>query len=139
MEVINSFLWCSLETLKGQITNLEEVTINILQIVTSVWHRSIASVSLSYFNVIMQDLCNMNIDPSLNVAEICIDLHTMFSFQNKFSMENSAMVFFRSIKVCCLNKSAGLDASYFICNIKMKKSISIVAIIINLLFPWKNL
>lgn len=91
-------------------------------------------VSLSYFNVIMQDWCNMYIDPILTIAETCIDLHTIFSLQNKFSMENSDMFCFKSIKTCCLNKSTGLDAS-FMYNINMKKIISIVAIMINLLFP----
>lgn len=43
----------------------------------------------------MQDLCNMYTDPILTIAEICIDLHTMFSFQNKLSMEKSAMLLFQ--------------------------------------------
>lgn len=42
MEII-SFLLSSLETWKGQIINLKEVTMNSLQMLTSVWHRHLAS------------------------------------------------------------------------------------------------
>lgn len=47
------FLRSSLETWKGQITNLKEVTMNNFQIFTSVWHKHLASsliVSLSCNN-----------------------------------------------------------------------------------------
>lgn len=37
-------------------------------------------------------------------------------------MENSDISCFRKIKACCMYKSIGQDASYFIYNIKMKKS-----------------
>jgi len=76
----------------------------------------------------------MYIDTILTIAEICIDLHTMFSFEIKFSTENSTTFCSRSIKACCLNQSTGLKTSYFIYNIKMKNSISMVVIIKNLLF-----